>query len=382
MKLSCTQENLNQILNIVSHIAVKNANLPILSNILIKAENKNLIISATNLEIGVTANVRSKIEADGEFSIDARLFSNYISFLPKERIDMNLNGDEINIICQKQKTKIKGQSGSDFPLIPKIDKEKPYIVSANKLKEAIYSVLFAASNSDIRPEISGIFMGFFKDNLILAATDSYRLAERKIIYIENNKIKEVDQFDGEKIIIPTKTLQEVSRILGSFKDESGIDVNDLVEIYIGESQIIFNYNGIELVSRLIEGQYPEYGQIIPNNLLSKIKINTTDLIKAVKTSSLFAKNGIFDVKMDFKSSTNQLIITSSSSQTGENISSLDMEKTGPGEEIVLNYKYLLDGLQNINSDYIYFEIGDNNSPLVMKPDINIEYLYIIMPIRQ
>jgi DNA polymerase-3 subunit beta len=382
MKLSCTQENLNQVLSTVSHIAAKNANLPILSNILIKAENKNLVISATNLEIGVTASVRSKIEDDGEFSIDARLFSNYISLLPKDRVDISLNGDEMNITCQKQKTKIKGQSGSDFPLIPKIEKETPYIVSANSFKEAIYNVLFAVSNSEIRPEISGVFVGFLKDNLVLAATDSYRLAERKISYIENNKAKNNDQYLEEKVIVPAKTLQEVSRILSSFKDESGIDVNDVIEIYLGESQIMFSYNGIELVSRLIEGQYPEYNQIIPNTLLSKIKINTTDLVKAVKTSSLFAKNGIFDVKMDFKTSPDQLIITSSSSQTGENVSSLDMEKTGQGEEVVLNYKYLLDGLQNSGSSYVYFEIGDSNSPLVMKPDIEIDYLYIIMPIRQ
>lgn len=382
MKFSCTQENLNQVLNVVSHIAVKNANLPILSNILLKAENKNLMISATNLEIGVSTNVRGKIEVDGDFSVDARLFASYISLLPKDRVDVELIGDELKIICQKQKTKIKGQGTADFPLIPKIEKEKPYIVSSNKLKEAIYSVFFAASNSEIRPEISGVYLGFLKDKLILTATDSYRLAECKIDYIENSKAKQPGDYLDLKVIIPVKTLQEVSRILGTLRDEVSVENTDNIEIYLDESQIMFVYNGIELVSRLIEGQYPEYEQIIPASQQSKIKINTVNLIKAVKTSSLFAKSGVFDIKLDFKSNQNELLVVASSSQTGENISNLEMEKFGSGEEIVLNYKYLLDGLQNIGSDQVFFEISDTNTPCVIKPEGKIDYLYLIMPIRQ
>jgi DNA polymerase-3 subunit beta len=382
MKFSCTQENLNQILNVVSHIAVKNSNLPILSNILIKAENNNLTISATNLEIGVTAGLRGKVEIDGEFSIDAKLFSTYLSLLPKDRVDIELIGDELKITCQKQKTKIKGQIGNDFPLIPQINKEQPYIVLAQDIKDAIYNVSFSVSNSEIRPEISGVFMGFSCEKLTLTATDSYRLAEKSINYIENNKAKINNEFEGERIIIPVKTLQEVSRIITSLKDGVNTEITDTVEIYLEESQIMFIYNGIELVSRLIEGQYPEYNQIIPENNQSKVKINTSDLIKAVKTASLFAKSGVFDIKIDFKSSNNELTITSSSSQTGENISSLDMEKTGEGSEIVLNYKYLLEGLQNLGSELVVFEIGDSNTPCLMKPNIDNQYLYLIMPIRQ
>lgn len=381
MKFSCTQENLNQILNIVSHIASKNSNLPILSNILIKTENKNLMILATNLEIGVIANLRGRVEVDGEFSIDAKLFSNYISLLPKDRINFEFSGDELKIECQKQKTKIKCQSNNDFPLIPQIEKENPYIISANELKKAIYNTAFSVSNSEIRPEISGVFMVFLKEELILTATDSYRLAERKIKYIENNKIKNPN-FEGEKIIIPVKTLLEVSRIFSSLKDDINTDNSDNVEIYLGESQIMFIYNGIELISRLIEGRYPEYNQIIPENNSSKIKINTLDLIKTIKTSSLFTKSGVFDVKLDFKNNPNEVIIISSSSQTGENISSLNMDKSGEGAEVILNYKYLLDGLQNIGSDFVIFELSDSSNPCIIKPENDPNYIYLIMPIRQ
>ena len=380
MKFSCAQENLNQVLNVVSHIAAKNPNLPILSNILIKAENKNLILSSTNLEIGISAIVRGKIDADGEYSVDARLFSSYISLLPKDRIDIELVENELKVQCQKQKTRIRGQEAADFPLIPKVERQNPFIVSADLFKEAIYSVAFAVSNSEIRPEISGVYMGFFKDNLILTATDSYRLAETKLKYIEGSDA-EVDE-EGIKVIVPVKTVQEMSRILGSFKDDVSPEGNQNLEIYLGESQIMFVYNGIELISRLIEGQYPEYSQIIPENCENKVKVSNLDLIKAVKTSSLFAKSGVFDIKLDFRSHNDELLITSSSSQTGENISSIDMEKTGSGDEIVLNYKYLLDGLQNIGSDQITIEFTDSNNPCIIRPENRQNYLYLIMPIRQ
>ncbi|MFA5124826.1 MAG: DNA polymerase III subunit beta [Patescibacteria group bacterium] len=379
MKLSCTQENLNQAINVVSHIAGKNSNLPILANILIKAENKNLTLSATNLEVGVTINIRSKVENDGEFSIDAKLLNNYISLLPKDRVDLELINEELKIQCQKQKTKIKGQNTSDFPLIPKIEKENPYIISAKKLRDAIYSVFFSAANSELRPELSGVLMDFSADKLILAATDSYRLAEIKIDYIENNKSPKLN--NNEKVIIPAKSLQEISRILSVFKDDNNLEIIENIEIYTNENQIMFVYNGVEFISRLIDGQYPDYNQIIPAECPNKIKVNINELIKAVKAASLFVKNGVFDIKLDYNKSPNELIIISSSSQTGENESIVEMEKIGLGNEIILNYKYLLDGLQVLNSEKVEFSISDPNNPCIIRGKNN-DYLYLIMPIRQ
>lgn len=381
MKISCTQENLNQAINIVSHIASKNSNLPILSNILLKVENKNLTLSATNLEIGVITTMRAKVESEGEFSVDAKLLSNYIALLPKERIDLEVINEEIKIECQKQKTKIKGQNVSDFPLIPKIEKQDPYLLSVKDLRDAIYSVSFAVSNSDIRPELSGVFLFFNNQELILAATDSYRLAEKKIKLIANEKQKKITNYQGEKAIVPVKTLQEINRIFSLIKEEESLDVIDIVEIYLSENQIMFVYNGIELVSRLIEGQYPDYTQIIPNNFKTKLKINTTELIKAVKVTSLFTKSGVFDVHLDY-SSDNELKVISSSSQTGENISLVDMIKNGDPGEIILNYRYLLDGLQNIDAEEIEIDIIDSNNPCVIKSEKNDNYLYLIMPIKQ
>jgi len=376
MKISCTQENLNQGLMVVSHIAYKNSNLPILSNILIKVEDKLVTLSTTNLEIGITINIRGKVEKEGEYSVDAKLFSDYVSLLSKDRVDLELEDDNLKIICNKQKTKIKGQYSIEFPLIPKIKKNNPYLVSVKDFKQAISEVIFAVSNSEARPEISGVFMGLSQNNIILTATDSYRLAEKTIKLTDNKNQEE------KKIIVPVKTLSEISRILGIFKDNILLDNLENMEIYILDNQIMFSYNNIDLVSRLIEGQYPDYIQIIPTTYKTLVKTDVNNLIKIVKTSSLFTKNGINDVKMELNVHNKEITITSSSSQTGENISKIEAEITGEDNNMVLNFRYLLDGLQNINTSNVIFEINNNNSPGVLKPDGESDYIYIIMPIKQ
>jgi len=219
-------------------------------------------------------------------------------------------------------------------------------------------------------------MGLDSNNIILTATDSYRLAEKKIKLTDNKNTNE------RKIIVPVKTLNEVSRILGIFKDNISLEAIENIEIYLSDNQIMFSYNGIDLVSRLIEGQYPDYTQIIPSEYKTLASLNTKDLIKVVKTSSLFTKNGINDVKLDLNTKEKEITITSSSSQTGENISKLESNITGDDNNMILNFKYLLDGLQNISSNNVILEINNNNSPCVLKPEESDNYIYIIMPIKQ
>lgn len=375
MKISCTQENLNQGLAITSHITGKNSNLPILANIFFKINDKLISLAATNLEIGITTTIRGKVEAEGEFTVDAKLLANYISLLPRERIDMELDGDNLKIECAKQKTKIKTQSAADYPLIPQLTKENPYIIKTNLFKEAISKVVLAAANSDLRPEISGVLLDFSNQELVLAATDSYRLAENKIKISQNSANNQEN-----KIIVPAKTLQEVSRILSILKEDA-LEDSDNLEIYTTSNQIMFSYGGVDLISRIIEAQYPEYQQIIPASYKTKIKFNVADLIKAVKTSSLFTKSGVYDVKLDFSNS-KEVIITSSSSQTGESTSLVEAEISGEGDYIVLNYHYLLDGLQNIGSENVLMEVNDKNSMCILRPENNQDYFYLIMPIRQ
>ncbi|MHA1757638.1 MAG: DNA polymerase III subunit beta [Promethearchaeota archaeon] len=373
MKISCTQENLNQGLFIVSHIAGKNINLPILNNILLKTESGVLKLFATNLEIGISCIIRGKIEEEGEFTVPAKIISDYVNLLPKERVDIQLEDQNLKIECNNFKTKIRGVSATDFPLIPQIEKENPYICDAGALKQALAQVIFAVSSNETRPEISGVlfdFSGGDNATLTVAATDSYRLAERKI-----------DLGSGArniKIIVPARTVQELLRILGGVKEVE--DSN--LKIFIEENQILFVYDNIELVSRLIEGQYPDYQQIIPREFKTQIKVSTAELLKAVKTASLFSRSGIYDITLNFDPHSKEIVVSSVNNQLGENISRVDAEIQGENNSIILNYHYLVDGLNNINSPETTLELIESDNPCILRPFEDKKYLYIIMPIKQ
>lgn len=374
MKLTLTQENLNFGLQITGHLVSRNVNLPILNNVLLEAKEGSLKLSSTNLEIGISCIVRGKIETDGAFTVEGRLLSEYVNLLKKDQVKIEMDKNEfLKVSCANSETKIKGLSSEDFPVIPKIEKEKPYTVNINNFKKALMQVIFAVSNSETRPEISGVLFVFNKEKgkLTLVGTDSYRLAEKTIELSDNVEEKEV--------IVPVKTLQELLRILNTVKEQSGAAEN--MNLYISENQILFVYDNVELISRIIEGQYPDYKQIIPKETKTKVITSTSELAKTIKTVALFSKNGIFDINLDFNPDQG-LIVKSTNAQVGESTSVLDVAFEGEKNETVLNYRYLLDGLNNLDSEEVEISVVDNNIPCLMKPKDKKDYLYIVMPIKQ
>jgi len=380
MKLTATQENLNQGLSVVSHVAAKSTSLPILNNILIKAEGGSIKLLSTNLEIGVTCVIRGKVEKDGSFTVQSRLIADYVNLLPKKKVDLEVESEEgkegkegtLKIKCDNYSTKIKGTSANDFPLIPEIEKKNPVLANANQLRQAIGQTIFAVAASETRPEISGVLLSISGDKLTLAATDIYRLAE-KTITVKGGK--------EAKVIVPARTLQEVLRILSSFKDPSAIDNIEEVKIYLTENQILFVVDNIELISRLVEGQYPDYQQIIPTESKTRATVDQQELVKATKTASLFTRTGIYDVNLDFSVANKKLVVSSTNNQLGENVSELDSKLEGEENNIVINYKYLLDGLAVVEGDDIDLEMNDSSNPCVLKSK-DKDYVYIVMPIKQ
>lgn len=380
----CTQENLNQGLNIVSHIASKNTNLPILNNVLIQASENIIKLSATNLEMGVVCLIRGKIEKVGAFTVQSKLLTDYIALLPKEKISLGVGegvgisegGEILEIICKNYATKIKGMPAADFPLIPQLEKTNPYYCQVEDLKTAISQVIFAVSLNETRPEISGVLLEFNQDKLILAATDSYRLAEKSI------KLKSKTDLKNQRVIVPARTFQELLRILSSFKEPTALEEVDQVEIYVAENQILFVLGNIELISRLIEGQYPDYKQIIPQNYKTVNTLSIEELIKGVKTASLFARSGIYDIKLEVNFEAKELVVFSTNSQLGENISRLPSKIEGESNNILVNFHYFLDGLQNLEAEEVELKIVNANSPCALKPKGREDYLYIVMPIKQ
>lgn len=384
MKLACLQNNLKHGLFVVGHIAGKNINLPILNNILIKTADGKIQLITTNLEMGIVSAVRGKIEKEGSFTVDSKIISDYIGLLPNKKIDIEKKENNLIINCENYKTKIKGQPADDFPLIPEVDKKSFYSAGISEFKDALSKTVFAVSTSESRIELSGVLFSFENNLLTLAATDSYRLAERKINVKNNNGEA------GKKIIVPAKTLQELIRILSSTQEiESPDQKGEEIKFYISENQILFSCGPTELVSRLIEGQYPDYEQIIPNNTKTKAIFNRAELTRAIKAASLFSKTGINDVSLDFPAGKNSVIISAISGQAGENVTELAVDVSGDDNSIVINYRYLLDGLGSIGSELVSMELVDGNTPCILRPadpvktgDKKQDYLYIIMPIKQ
>lgn len=372
MKLVCLQENLKKGLAIVSHINSKNINLPILNNILVRATESGVDLISTNLEIGITHQLRAKVENEGEITLDAKLFSDYVNLLPQENIEFNESDNNISIKCGNYKTKIKGETAKDFPLIPVVDKDFSCSLSIFDFKKAISSVVFAVASSDNRLELSGVYFKFNEKSVTIAATDSYRLAEVTVDLKTNNII-------DKELIVPAKTINEVVRIISSISSDPRSMDSDEINIYISDNQILFSFSSVELVSRTINGQYPDYKQIIPEKYKTEVEINKESFIRAIKASAVFSKNGIYDISLVFRKKL--LNIFSSSSQSGESSIDIPCDFSGDENDISVNYRYLLDGLNAIDDEHVVLKIINSNTPCQLISQKDDNYNYIIMPIR-
>lgn len=383
MKISSLQENLKNGMSIVNHIAGKNMNLPILNNILIKAKNGNIDLVATDLEVGIVCSVRGKIEKEGEFTVDSKIISDYISLLPNKKINIINEKNNLTIESENYNTVIRGMSAEDFPLIPQINKKTFFKTDIEIFREALSQVIYAVSTSETRVELSGVLFDFNNKGLTLAATDSYRLCEKKI-KVEKKTINDSEKNKEEniKIIVPAKTLQELIRILAVIKSENFDESERNIKFYISENQILFVMGKTELISRLVEGSYPDYQQIIPTKYETKAIINRGEFLRAVKAAAIFSKTNVNDINLDLPANKNKLIISSASNNTGENITELDSQVEGKDNGIVINYRYLLDGINNIKSENIMIKIINGNTPCIIMPEGDESYLYVIMPIKQ
>lgn len=381
MKFSCTQENLSQGLQIVSHIATKNISLPILSNVLIKIDNKELKLITTNLEIAITCRIRAKVEKDGDYTVPAQLFNEYLSVISGNRVDIESKPEGINVSTDDDKTMIKGNKSTDFPLIPRLEKNNFYGILVNDLKNTLQQLMFAVSKNEARPELTGVLFHFnpeYKQGfLICAATDSYRLAEKSTKLMNSANYSQAEK----KVIVPVRVLQEVSRIISSFRDD--VEEELPVEITVADNQIMFSYGPVEIISRLIEGQYPDYRQIIPQNFKTEINFSAADWMRRIKAASFFSNIGINGINIVLKSGAEQkATFTSTNGQLGDHNSQTLCKINGEDNQVLINYRYLLDGLSNLGSENGVLKLISPESPCVLEAKDKPDYLYIIMPIKQ
>lgn len=369
MKLIILKNNLKEGLQVTERGVSENTNLPILKNILIKTIDNKVKISSTNLELGITKLVSGKIIKEGGLTIPLHTFYSLVSNINSEKINLETQGNTVLFKTDNYEAKIQGLHEDEYPIIPQLEKNDHFIeFDADFFKKSLEKVVQAAQISEIRPEISGVLFDFQVTVIKLVATDSFRLAE-KTIY--NNQFQ--TNFDkGFKVIIPLKTIQEVLRIFPN---------NQLLKIYFDENQILFKNNDTELISRLIDGVYPDYDQIIPKTFESEVIIEKDHFMHALRLVSNFSGK-VNDIRLRTKDSEKILEVYSNNQYLGENNYLIPSKITGNSfQDISFNWRYLLDGLKIIDSNSLVFSVNGSNKPALLKPIEDGSYFYILMPIR-
>lgn len=362
MKLQVTQENLNRALSAVARVANSRGTLPILANVLIKTANNRLSISATNLDIAITYFIGSKISQEGSITAPARLMQDYIASLPNSVINLELNETKLNIKTDQYNSVVNGIIADDFPVMPAISDGTKWSVSTQIFKKALQQVAFAASNDESRPVLTGIFIHSSNGKLYIAATDSYRLAEKDM----------GDNKNEISILVPASAMQDLLRVLG--------DDDSQIEITHNDQQALFKTGDVELVTRLIDGQYPDYQKLIPSSFTNQATLKKADLVSVAKVSSLFARESAGSVTIELNKDQNQLQIKSIASQLGENTATADAKIKG-GESITLNSKFLIDALGVIDGENVTFGFNGKLEPTILYSPDNKDYKHIIMPLK-
>jgi DNA polymerase-3 subunit beta len=364
MRIICTQENLRNGLATVGRIISGSNTLPILNNILLKTENGLLKISATNLELAIHTYIRCKVEEEGVVCIPAKTVTDLVNNLPNTNITLEKQEGVLLITTEHYKTTVHTLPSEEFPLIPTIEKATELTFSAPELKHSLESVAFASSTSETQPEISGILLRQQKEQMMLVATDRYRLAEAKIH----------SQKDGlnKDAIIPHKAAMEIVRLLGQSTEE--------VSLTLSDNQIAFVSGDTTVISRLIDGQYPEYEAIIPTEFNTNATTSTKALLQALKTSGIFSRT-TNSVVIRCEGKSQKIIIQSSSSDVGESVIEIPSTVTGPDTEVTFNYRYVTDVLQVFSEEEVELRIVSDSAPVIIAPRSNQNYLYLVMPIK-
>ncbi len=381
MKIKSLVENFKNGVMTVERILGKNLTLPILSNVLLCVEKGKITASATNLEIGVTRLIRGKIEKEGKIAVSGKVLGNFLSNISNnERLSIEVKNNTLFVLGGQNRAVIKGVDAKDFPLIPKPQSDYLLELEAPVFQKSALKVVGCAAFSETRQELTGVYFGFEKDSLVMAATDSFRLAESKIRLKKDHQGKDYLKYISKNtsLIVPARTIQEVARSLAAETKK--------VRVYVGESQIFFEADDTMYVSRLIDGKYPKYKQVVPKGFQSSAVSQREELLRAVRVASIFSDSKSREVKMKVKGDDNRIIIESQSMETGENVTSVAAQISAEGEyQISFNSRYLIDAVNAITTNEVHIGFNDSFGPVIFQEmndgKTKDDYLYIVMPIR-
>ena len=382
MRVTCSQEQLNRGLNIVGKAVTTRTTLPVLNNILLATDEGRLKLTATNLEVGITHWLPCRsVEREGAITIPARLLSEFVSSLPNEEITLDLNETTytVHLTCGRYQADLRGMRADEFPSLPTLSGPPLAQLPAGLLREMINQVSFAASTDDNRPVLSGVLMSFKGDQLTMAAADGFRLSVRRA------DLEQPIGAEGEvRIIVPARAMNELARVL----PDAGAGEETQVSITLtpNRNQVLFHATNLNVTSRLVEGNFPNYEQIIPAEWKTRTTATTTELLKAMRIASYFAKDNASVVKLTMNAAgelePGLLTISATAAEVGSNQSQLDVVIEGEGGQIQFNAKYMLDVLSVISSPTVAMETQTAGAPGVFKPiSPDNNYLHVIMPMH-
>lgn len=372
MKLIILKEKLKEGVSVVEKISQKTISLPILQNTLFSTEGNFLKLTTTNLESGINWWSLAKIEEEGKICIPTRFFSTLLNFLPNKPINLGVKNLTLNLAVEQFQTKIKGLNPEEFPIFPQITSVNFTSLNSFNFCQALNQILNIPSPSLVRPEISGIFFVFQSDLIKMVATDSFRLAEKKL-FLKTNLSQEIS------LILPQSAAKEIVSIFGEKEGE--------LKIYLSPNQVFFEYfmtetphPQIQFTTRLIEGEYPDYQAIIPKKYDTSLTLQREEFLNQVRTASLFSGK-INEIKLKINPKDGKIELASQSPDLGEYRSELKGVIKGKEVQISFNHRFLIDGISGIKSKEIIFELTDGEGPAILKPVDAEDYLYIIMPIK-
>jgi DNA polymerase-3 subunit beta len=339
--------------------------LPVLGNILLATDKGRLRLAATDLELGVQTWIGGKVEKEGSLTIPARLLVDFVVTNSDPTITLTIKDTTLNLQSAHFTANIKGIEASEFPLIPAIKQVDGLTLKAQELKEAITQTIFATAIDETRAVLTGVLLKINEEELRLVATDSYRLAERILTLASKHKPLQV--------IVPARTLQEVARIM--------TDPSQEAHIFVAENQILFTFEGTELISRLIDGTFPDYEQILPKKAETTIHLGKAPFGQVMKMASFFARESANNVQLKAVSGEDKVAVTAVSPQIGDTVSELPAKVVGETVEIAFNAKFILDALAVFPTDELNLELSGKLAPGVLRPAKKTDYLYLIMPLR-
>ena len=368
VKLSVMQENLARGLSVVSRAVSSRSTLPVLANVLLRTEDAGLKLTATNLEIGITYWVPGKIETDGATTVPARLLTDLVGSLPaSEKVDLELQGaDTLHLRCGRFATHVKGIDADEFPTIQTAGERPTTRVSQKVLKHALEEVIFAAASDEARPILTGVLAKFEGSKLTLAAADNYRIAVRTI--------EVLDAVEAASVVIPARALAELARILS--------DTDDPVELVLAQArnQVLFHLEGIDLVSRLIDGQFPNYQTVLPATHATRAELDREELLRAVRPAALIASSSANIVKLQVGGDNGGVVVTATA-DVGDYTGDVEAAIEGDATTIAFNARYLNDVLGNVQADRFALELNGPLSPGVFRPVGDDAYVHVVMPVR-